>query len=72
MQIILKIFHELSYFMLYDHSVRVIHEFDISHRGQGSLIVFGEDLSSGVYTYSLIIDGENHKTKRMVKQYFIF
>jgi len=30
--------------------------------------VYGEDLTSGVYTYSLIIDGENHQTKRMVKQ----
>ncbi len=54
--------------MFYDHSGKVIQKFEISHRGAGSLTVYGEDLTSGVYTYSLIIDGENHQTKRMVKQ----
>ncbi len=54
--------------MFYDHSGKVIQKFEISHRGAGSLTVYGEDLTSGVYTYSLIIDGENHQTKRMVKK----
>ncbi|MBL0073355.1 MAG: T9SS type A sorting domain-containing protein [Bacteroidetes bacterium] len=54
--------------LFYDHSGKVLQKFDISHRGAGSLTVYGEDLASGVYTYSLIIDGENHQTKRMVKQ----
>ncbi|MBK6643454.1 MAG: T9SS type A sorting domain-containing protein [Bacteroidetes bacterium] len=54
--------------LFYDHSGKVLQKFDISHRGAGSLTVYGEDLTSGVYTYSLIIDGENHQTKRMVKQ----
>jgi len=54
--------------LFYDHSGKVIQKFEISHRGAGSLTVYGEDLTSGVYTYSLIIDGENHQTKRMVKQ----
>lgn len=54
--------------LFYDQSGKVLQKFDISHRGAGSLTVYGEDLTSGVYTYSLIIDGENHQTKRMVKQ----
>jgi len=54
--------------LFYDQSGKVIQKFEISHRGAGSLTVYGEDLTSGVYTYSLIIDGENHQTKRMVKQ----
>jgi hypothetical protein len=54
--------------LFYDYSGKVLQKFDISHRGAGSLTVYGEDLTSGVYTYSLIIDDENHQTKRMVKQ----
>ncbi|MBK7389610.1 MAG: tail fiber domain-containing protein [Bacteroidetes bacterium] len=54
--------------LFYDHSGKVLQKFDISHRGAGPLTVYGEDLTSSVYTYSLIIDGENHQTKRMVKQ----
>ena len=52
----------------YDHSGKVIQKFELSHRGAGSLTVYGEDLTSGVYTYSLILDGENHQTKSMIKQ----
>jgi len=53
--------------MFYDQSGKVIQKFDIGHRGQGSLTVYGEDLTSGIYTYTLIIDGKNHQTKRMLK-----
>ncbi|HMT28966.1 MAG TPA: tail fiber domain-containing protein, partial [Bacteroidia bacterium] len=54
--------------LFYDQSGKVLHKFEISHRGQGALTVFGEDLSSGMYSYTLIIDGKNHQTKRMMKQ----
>ena len=54
--------------MFCDQTGKVLNKFEISHRGHGSLTVYGEDLSSGIYSYTLIIDGENHQTKRMVKQ----
>jgi nitrogen regulatory protein PII-like uncharacterized protein len=35
--------------------------------GMGQLNVFASDLSNGVYTYSLVVDGKIIETKRMVK-----
>lgn len=36
--------------------------------GQGQINVFANDLSTGVYTYTLVVDGEIKGTKRMVKE----
>jgi hypothetical protein len=47
---------------------RVIKTVDILEAGAGRLTVFANDLSSGTYTYSLVIDGETIDSKRMVKQ----
>ena len=40
----------------------------IDERGASKLTVYGENLKSGIYTYSLIADGELIATKKMVKQ----
>lgn len=34
----------------------------------GGFTVFVDDLSSGIYTYSIIIDGKAIATKRLAKQ----
>ena len=39
----------------------------IESRGEGSLVVFASDLSSGLYTYTLVCDGKVIDTKKMVK-----
>ena len=54
--------------MFYDQNGKVLQKFEISHRGPGSLTVYGEDLTSGIYSYTLMVDGQNHQTKRMLKQ----
>ena len=41
---------------------------DITDRGLGSITVFGSDLSTGVYTYTLVADGQVVATKKMMKQ----
>ena len=41
---------------------------DVTERGLGNLTVFGSDLSTGVYTYTLVADGQIVATKRMMKQ----
>lgn len=51
----------------YDQAGRVINTVDIIERGEGSLKVFGEDLSNGIYTYSLVVDGKVMDSKKMVK-----
>lgn len=47
---------------------QVVKIVDIKQQGKGSLNVFARDLSSGLYTYTLIVDGKTIDTKKMVKQ----
>jgi hypothetical protein len=52
----------------YDGMGSLIKTVEISQRGLGSITVFGADLSSGTYMYTLVADGINVATKKMVKQ----
>jgi hypothetical protein len=52
----------------YDGTGKLISSVEIAERGNGQLNVFANDLSSGVYTYSLVADGQIVATKRMMKQ----
>lgn len=52
----------------YNSEGKIMQSVDVIERGPGSLTVFGADLSSGVYTYSLVADGKIVATKRMVKE----
>jgi hypothetical protein len=47
---------------------KILKAIDITAKGEGTLNVFANDLSSGVYIYSLVIDGKVIDTKKMVKQ----
>lgn len=51
----------------YDGQGKQINTVELTERGLGSLTVFGSDLSSGVYTYTLVADGQAVATKRMIK-----
>lgn len=52
----------------YDGQGKLINSVEITNRGAGQLNVFGEDLSSGTYTYTLVADGQIISTKKMVKE----
>ena len=52
----------------YNAEGKLIHSVDVTERGLGNLTVFGSDLSTGVYTYTLVADGQIVATKRMMKQ----
>ncbi len=54
--------------MFYDSKGVVIKEVKIETRGHGQLNVYGSDLSRGLYSYTLIADGQVIATKKMVKQ----
>ncbi len=47
---------------------KIITAFDITAKGPGKLNVFANDLSSGMYSYYLVVDGKTIDTKKMVKQ----
>jgi Chaperone of endosialidase len=46
----------------------VIKSMDIFTKGKGTLNVFADDLSTGIYTYTLVVDGRTIETKKMMKQ----
>jgi hypothetical protein len=46
----------------------IIKTVDLKEKGVGSLNVFANDLSHGLYSYSLIVDGKIIDTKKMVKE----
>ncbi|WP_343635776.1 tail fiber domain-containing protein [Fluviicola sp.] len=52
----------------YDGNGRFMNSVEITERGLGSITVFGSDLSTGVYTYTLVADGQVVATKKMMKQ----
>jgi hypothetical protein len=46
----------------------VIRVIDIKEKGAGSLNVFANDLSHGMYSYTLVIDGKTIDTRKMIKE----
>lgn len=54
--------------MFYDSRGVIIKEVKIETRGRGQLNVYGSDLSRGLYSYTLVADGQIIATKKMVKQ----
>lgn len=46
---------------------QVIKMVDIRENGHAKLVVYADDLSSGLYNYSLIVDGQIIETQRMTK-----
>ncbi len=54
--------------LFYNIEGKLIQSVDLSTAsGKGQMNVFANDLSTGVYTYTLVVDGEIKGTKRMVK-----
>jgi hypothetical protein len=53
--------------LFYDNTGSVLKTVKINQPGSGSLLVYGSKLSSGIYTYSLVVDTKTVETKRMMK-----
>lgn len=54
--------------LFYNVQGKLIQSVDLNERGKGNLNVFAQDLSSGIYTYTLVVDGKVFETKKMIKQ----
>lgn len=54
--------------VFYNTLGQVIKVLEIEDRGEGRLNVYAEDLRSGMYTYSLIVDGNICESKKMIKE----
>ena len=52
--------------IFYTNNGTILKTVQISERGAGSMTVYASNLSTGIYTYSLIADGKVADTKKMV------
>lgn len=55
-----------SAYIFYDMSGKEVKRMEIAARGKTNVSIAGEDLTSGMYLYSLIADGKVISTKRMI------
>jgi hypothetical protein len=53
--------------LFYNNTGTIFKTIDIFEKGQGSILIYGSNLTSGIYTYTLLADGKVMETKRMVK-----
>ncbi len=54
--------------LFYNAGGKLIQSVELTQKGKGQLNVFAQDLTNGLYTYTLVVDGKIFETKRMVKQ----
>lgn len=54
--------------LFYSAAGQLIKSVEITEKGNGKLNVFANDLSNGMYTYSLVVDGKIIGTMKMQKQ----
>lgn len=52
--------------IFFDNNGKVLKTVIVNERGNGSIQVYASNLSSGIYTYSLIADGKLIDSKKMV------
>ncbi len=54
--------------LFYNSGGKLIQSIELTQKGKGQLNVFAQDLTNGMYTYTLVVDGRIFETKKMVKQ----
>ncbi len=54
--------------LFYNGAGQIIQTVDITTRGKGKVNVFASDLSSGLYHYTLVVDGKVADSKKMVRE----
>lgn len=54
--------------LFHDNNGRLIRSVDIKVAGKGQMYVFANDLSNGIYSYTLVVNGKVIDTKKMIKQ----
>ena len=53
--------------LFYNTAGKLIKSVNVRENGKGKLNVFADDLSSGIYSYTLVIDGKVVYTRKMEK-----
>jgi hypothetical protein len=58
----------IAQMLFYDAQGQLIQTIALTQKGKGALNVFAQDLTTGIYTYTLVVDGKIIETKKMMKQ----
>jgi hypothetical protein len=53
--------------LFYNSQGKLIQAVDLLQTGKGQLNVFASDLTNGIYTYTLVVDGRVIDSKKMIK-----
>lgn len=54
--------------LFYNAQGKLIQSAELAQKGKGQLNVFANDLTNGIYTYTLVVDDKIIETKKMLKQ----
>jgi hypothetical protein len=54
--------------LFYNSNGKLIQSIELVQKGKGQLNVFANDLTNGIYTYTLVVDSKIISTKKMIKQ----
>lgn len=52
--------------MIFDMNGKLLKTFPVKEQGKGQLTINGKELSAGLYHYSLVVDGQEIDTKKMI------
>jgi len=55
-----------AFIAIYDLNGKELYKYAITEKGKGSIMIGSEKLQPGIYLYSLVVDGKETDTKRMV------
>ena len=53
--------------LFYNSQGKLIQSTELTQKGSGQLNVFADDLSNGIYTYTLVVDGRIVDSKKMIR-----
>lgn len=59
---------KLAQIFFYSMEGKLVHFENLPSKGKGNVVIHGENLTNGTYTYTLVIDGIPVQTKKMMKQ----
>lgn len=55
-----------SSIMIFDMNGKLLKTYQVKDQGKGQLIINGKELAAGLYHYSLVVDGQEIDTKKMI------
>jgi|GEM_PF-1346617 len=55
-----------AYLCLFDMQGKMLRKMDVKEKGKGEIVIAGNEMDPGMYLYSLVVDGKEVSTRRMI------